>query len=33
MVAGFGGVLAAVFLTERLLSRRRSINRKRNNGQ
>lgn len=33
MVAGFGGVLAAVFLTERLLSRRRRINRERNNGK
>jgi hypothetical protein len=33
MVAGVGGVLAAVFLTERLLSRRRHINRKKNNGQ
>jgi hypothetical protein len=30
MVAGFGGVLAAVFLAERLLSRRRRINRERN---
>lgn len=33
MVAGFGGVLAAVFLTERLLSRRRRLNHKKNNGQ
>jgi hypothetical protein len=33
MVAGFGGVLAAVFLAERLLSRRRRINRERNNGR
>jgi hypothetical protein len=30
MVAGFGGALAAVFLAERLLSRRRRINRERN---
>ena len=33
MVAGFGGALAAVFLAERLLSRRRRINRERNNGR
>ena len=30
MVAGFGGALAAVFLAERLLSRRRRINREKN---
>ena len=30
MVAGFGGALAAVFLAERLLSRRRRINRQKN---
>jgi hypothetical protein len=33
MLAGFGGALAAVFLAERLLSRRRRINRERSNGQ
>jgi len=30
MLAGFGGILATVFITERLLSRRRRINRERN---